>query len=112
VIPGTTTSSVTVLRSSPIDLTARVQNGTRLVTTEPFDPAWQADGISAQPQLGVTTSVPVSAQATPLELRYSRWPIVRAGYLASALAVGLSLIAALVIRRRRDGGRVDVRTAS
>jgi hypothetical protein len=91
--------TVDQLRASEVAARVRVRSGPEVVLTEPFDPSWRAEG--RRPRITSAGSMVFETGNGVLDIRYSRWPLVRAGYVLSS-ASGVVCLALVVVGRRRS----------
>jgi hypothetical protein len=87
---------VAVSVQSPVQITVSATSPVpHLVVAEPFDSSWSMDGQSASEELGALAGFSDAPSAT-VSVEYSRWPVVRDSYIASA-AITLCLVGLVAI---------------
>jgi hypothetical protein len=102
-------------RASPVGLDVGTSGTGWIALTQPYDPSWNLNGTAPIANLGVTNLFVVPAGSSTSEIRYARWPLVRAGYFLSALGVVAALLVAAlarcngVDRRARETAALRVR---
>jgi hypothetical protein len=90
-----------VTDQSPVHYGVATDGAGSVVLTQPFDPAWRLDGEAAIANLGVTNLFRAPGNSGIAEIRYTRWPLVRTGYLLSAVFIALAVGASVLEPRRR-----------
>jgi len=92
--------SLSVDASGPIWYRVEDSPGRMLVFAQPFDAAWSYGGLRPFPNLAATNLFRVGTPRPGQTIEYTRWRLVRIGYLLAGLVVGLALSIAALHKRR------------